>query len=148
MQRPGSDQKECPFCKEQIQAAAIICRFCSFDTTAKYEPCKQCAELIKCSATSCRYCSYKKPGDHLGSAVPFTPKKPDGQPTRAALPMPGRDSGSSYGMGVRGQVFEVIVRQAMHGAPWREICAGPMKVNNISPDEVEAEVRRRNNLLS
>jgi phosphoribosylaminoimidazole-succinocarboxamide synthase len=53
----------------------------------------------------------------------------------------------SYGSGVRAQVFEVIVRQALAGAPWREICAGPMQVNNITPDEVEAEVKRRQALL-
>ncbi len=44
--------------------------------------------------------------------------------------------------GVRNQVFEVIVKQALGGAPWREICAGPMQVNNITPDEIEDEVRR------
>jgi hypothetical protein len=48
-----------------------------------------------------------------------------------------------YGKGVREQVFEVVVRQAMKGAPWREICSGPMLVNQISEGEVEAEVRRR-----
>lgn len=53
----------------------------------------------------------------------------------------------SYGSGVRAQVFEVIVRQALAGAPWREICAGPMSVNNITQDEVEAEVKRRQALL-
>ncbi|MBX9686624.1 MAG: DUF4200 domain-containing protein [Candidatus Obscuribacterales bacterium] len=54
----------------------------------------------------------------------------------------------SYGSGVRQQVFEVIVRQALAGAPWREICAGPMQVNNINADEVEAEVKRRQSLLN
>lgn len=58
----------------------------------------------------------------------------------------GMGSGS-YGNGVRAQVFEVIVRQALAGAPWREICAGPMQVNNISPDEVEAEVKKRQDML-
>lgn len=43
----------------------------------------------------------------------------------------------------KAQVFEVIVRQALAGAPWREICAGPMQVNNITPEEVEVEVQRR-----
>ena len=47
------------------------------------------------------------------------------------------------GEGVREQVLEVIVRQALAGAPWRDICAGPMLVNNITPEEVEAEVSRR-----
>lgn len=49
----------------------------------------------------------------------------------------------AYGSGVRGQVFEVIVRQAMAGAPWRQICEGPMAVNKISVAEVLAEVDRR-----
>ncbi len=53
----------------------------------------------------------------------------------------------SYGSGVRAQVFEVIVRQALAGTQWREICAVPMQSNNISPDEVEAEVKRRQALL-
>lgn len=57
------------------------------------------------------------------------------------------DSSGSYGMGVRQQVFEVVVRQAIAGAPWQEICAGPMSVNNILPEEVEAEVARRQALL-
>ncbi|HEY9787363.1 MAG TPA: hypothetical protein V6D17_18380 [Candidatus Obscuribacterales bacterium] len=66
----------------------------------------------------------------------------------APAPGPGsprlapRGSGS-YGSGVRSQVFEVIVRQALAGAPWKEICAGPMQVNNIRAEEVEEEVRRR-----
>jgi hypothetical protein len=53
---------------------------------------------------------------------------------------------AAYGEGVRKQVFEVIVRQAMAGAPWKEICAGPMKVNNIAVAEVQAEVARREHL--
>lgn len=61
---------------------------------------------------------------------------------------PFTPNAGSYGSGVRAQVFEVIVRQALAGAPWREICAGPMQVNNISPDEVEAEVKRRQALLN
>lgn len=67
-------------------------------------------------------------------------------PTPPTTPFGGQTG--SYGMGVRQQVFEVIVRQALAGAPWREICAGPMQVNNISPDEVEAEVKRRQSMLN
>lgn len=50
---------------------------------------------------------------------------------------------SKYGAGVRSQVFEVIVRQAIAGAPWQEICLGPMQVNNITIEEVEEELRKR-----
>jgi hypothetical protein len=58
----------------------------------------------------------------------------------AARPIAGA---GRHGTGVRAQVFEVIVRQALAGAPWREMCAGPMQVNNITAEEVEAEVSRR-----
>jgi hypothetical protein len=44
---------------------------------------------------------------------------------------------------IRQQVFEVVVRQALKGAPWRELCAGPMLVNQITPEEIEAEVKKR-----
>lgn len=73
--------------------------------------------------------------------------RPAQQPSGGPTTNFGGQSGS-YGMGVRQQVFEVIVRQALAGAPWREICAGPMQVNNISPDEVEAEVKRRQSMLN
>lgn len=52
-------------------------------------------------------------------------------------------NGGGYGEGVRRQVFEVIARQAMVGAPWQEICAGPMMVNSITVEQVEEELRRR-----
>jgi hypothetical protein len=42
-----------------------------------------------------------------------------------------------------GQVFEVIVRQALAGAPWREVCAGPMKTNGIQEATVADEVEWR-----
>ncbi|MDX1985541.1 MAG: hypothetical protein SFV17_02545 [Candidatus Obscuribacter sp.] len=74
-----------------------------------------------------------------GQAIP--------RPQVAAPTTPFPGSPGSYGSGVRAQVFEVIVRQALAGAPWREICAGPMSVNGISPDEVEGEVKRRQALL-
>lgn len=48
-----------------------------------------------------------------------------------------------YGWSVRQQVFEVIVRQGMAGAPWKEICAGPMRVNSITSEEVSDEIARR-----
>jgi hypothetical protein len=80
--------------------------------------------------------------------APQAPPQPNNQaiPRPAPTTAPFLTSGS-YGSGVRAQVFEVIVRQALAGAPWREICAGPMSVNNITPEEVETEVKRRQALL-
>ncbi len=84
--------------------------------------------------------------------VPPPPPPPQPNATNQAIPRPPATTSAfstvgSYGSGVRQQVFEVIVRQALAGAPWREICAGPMQVNNITPEEVEAEVKRRQALL-
>jgi len=82
--------------------------------------------------------------------APQAPPQPNNSsqaiPRPAPTTAPFLTSGS-YGSGVRAQVFEVIVRQALAGAPWREICAGPMSVNNITPEEVETEVKRRQALL-
>ena len=99
------------------------------------------------------------PGGSPSEPKPFgggaPPTAPMPEPSNQAVPKPPQPSPGmssltgtgSYGSGVRAQVFEVIVRQALAGAPWREICAGPMSVNNISPDEVETEVKRREQLL-
>lgn len=92
------------------------------------------------------------PQDRVGPAQPVLgpgpqmPNRPSSSSTAITTPMAGPGLGS-YGSGVRAQVFEVIVRQALAGAPWQDICSGPMQVNNISPEEVEAEVKRRQALL-
>lgn len=95
------------------------------------------------------------PPDTKGFGGSSPPTAPIPEPSNQAVPKPPQPSpgmspltgSGSYGSGVRAQVFEVIVRQALAGAPWREICAGPMSVNNISPEEVESEVKRREQLL-
>jgi hypothetical protein len=79
------------------------------------------------------------------SALPFPSsdrKKVFEAITQQALARSPFNSGS-YGSGVRAMVFEVIVRQALAGAPWRKLFVGPMKVNNITVEEVQAEVDRR-----
>jgi hypothetical protein len=80
---------------------------------------------------------------------PQMPQQIPGRPvtSSSAITTPMVTGPGSYGSGVRAQVFEVIVRQALAGAPWQDICHGPMQVNNISPEEVEAEVKRRQALL-
>jgi hypothetical protein len=67
--------------------------------------------------------------------------------TTAAVATAGGIAGA-YGSGVRAQVFEVIVRQALAGAPWKEICRGPMQVNNISEADIEKEMERRKHKLN
>ena len=162
MDNKMKEMKNCPFCQEQVPKAAIICKFCQFDTTANYTFCQKCAELIKSVATICKHCQQPvqpSPDDPAGAGV-RSPKRPWGDDDGLIMPIPPMErskdcrigasisklkpfQGGDYGSGVRAQVFEVIVRQAIAGAPWREICAGPMAVNNISEAEVEAEVKRR-----
>lgn len=80
----------------------------------------------------------------------FSLERPSASFNQAAAKSYGRDGMTQrpagedpIGSGVRGQVFEVIVRQAITGAPWKAICKGPMIVNQISEEEVEEEVKRR-----
>lgn len=134
---PPDDMMNCPNCGELIKSKAIICRFCQRGLSREhFRECHSCSELVRNDATICRYCH-----SEFSNAQP--PNDPEKESQRR-----GRQSDRSYGRGgfgsgVRAQVFEVIVRQALAGAPWREICAGPMSVNNISPEEIEKEVLRR-----
>lgn len=47
---------------------------------------------------------------------------------------------------LRQAVFDIVVKQAVAGAPWKDLCRGPMEINGISIAEVEAEVSRRRTL--
>ncbi len=44
---------------------------------------------------------------------------------------------------LRQAVFDIVVKQAVAGAPWKDLCRGPMEINGISIAEIEAEVSRR-----
>lgn len=163
----------CPHCSETIVRGASLCRHCERGLDPKlFSECPRCLEMIRKEATVCRFCSGKLPlrEQPADSAAPEQQAKPDktepfdshdhltreGGLPKFYLPKlgnlfkqskeqhpPPNQQRFHYGPDVRDQVFEVIVRQALAGAPWREICAGPMQVNNISPQEVEAEIKRR-----
>ena len=56
----ADDLRECPFCKEMIKAAAVLCRYCR-SPLAPTEPghggiCPYCKEQINEQAIRCRYC--------------------------------------------------------------------------------------------
>lgn len=53
-----------------------------------------------------------------------------------------RDS-ESMTSGLRTQIFELIVKEAMLSDEWKETFASAMSLNGISEDEVKAEVKRR-----
>jgi len=39
--------------------------------------------------------------------------------------------------------LDVIVKQALAGVAWRQVCDGVMEVNKITAEEVEAEIATR-----
>lgn len=47
---------------------------------------------------------------------------------------------------LRQAVLEIVVKQAVAGAPWKDVCRGAMEINGITEAEVEAEVNRRRSL--
>jgi RNA polymerase subunit RPABC4/transcription elongation factor Spt4 len=162
----------CPMCLEMVRRGAAICRFCtsaiSFNDDSETSSSTSGAHNDflhpgNSSANNPKDAPHVKGPlgkDQLGTGKDGAGKdniSREGGLPKFYLPQigklfkPQKDSpprddrlhSSPYGAGVREQVLEVIVRQALAGAPWREICAGPMQVNNITPQEVEAEVRRR-----
>src|SRR5262249_48907365 len=50
---------------------------------------------------------------------------------------------SDSDLSVKNMVLEVIVKQALAGAPWKDTCVGPMSIHKISVKEVEAELNKR-----
>lgn len=59
-------------------------------------------------------------------------------------PMAGGPPSEGGGVGgLKAQIFELIVRAALAGEPWRESYASAMQINNIDISDVEAEIRRR-----
>lgn len=84
--------------------------------------CSNCKNVLQTNWLFCPFCGHK--AVFVANAV---------SDTRAG----------SYGSGVRAQIFEIAVRQALSGGAWRHTCAAVMQANNISPEEVEAEASRR-----
>lgn len=121
--------ENCKSCKNDLQADWFFCPNCG---TSKHETSLMQQYLRSIGS------SEETPATHK-SATEIVIGKILGLSNTAST----NSDGSKYGAGVRSQVFEVIVRQAIAGAPWQEICQGPMQVNNITIEEVEEELRRR-----
>src|SRR5687767_9369253 len=49
---------------------------------------------------------------------------------------------NGFGSSPRDLLFKAIVKQALAGAPWREICGSLMQKQNIKMEEVEGVLRK------
>lgn len=126
--------ENCRSCKNSLQADWFFCPNCG---TAKHETSLMQQYLRSIGS------SEETPATHKSATEIVIGKilglSNNASPNTAST----HTDGGKYGAGVRSQVFEVIVRQAMAGAPWQKICQGPMQVNNITKEEVEEELKRR-----
>lgn len=61
--------RECPYCKEEIKAAAVLCKHCGSRLPPQTAPhggtCPFCKEDVRPEATKCKHC-----GSYLGTEQP------------------------------------------------------------------------------
>lgn len=149
------------------EVLTMDCQNCHLPSQNEWMFCPRCGKLLE-RMIKCRRCSTKVEGRwkychgcgmELAKSKPLLDSEVVEQVVENRLTEKGKQrdkrepdqtagiwqqfTGIDYGAGVRSQVFEVIVRQAMAGAPWQQICRGPMEVNKITVEEVEREVNRR-----
>jgi DNA-directed RNA polymerase sigma subunit (sigma70/sigma32) len=97
--------------------------------------------MIRIEASLCRYCrseidraEIRSQSDELSSSLPPHLEESIAKWSRTNVGDP---------ITLRGQVFDDAVRQALAGAPLQEVCAALQSRYSITPEEIAAEVKRR-----
>ncbi len=107
--------------------------------------CSTCSRELKPSDPKCPQCGTHNPHHAqflwklIKQQVTDIPPGLKGSPIEQSLTTPDAPAADS----IRSLILELIVRRAMDGIDWRTTCRGPMDVNGINPDDVEAEIKKR-----
>jgi hypothetical protein len=111
MQAEESDVRQCPFCKEEIKATALRCRYCQ-SAVRPTKPdhggvCPFCKEEINPEAIKCRHCKSKL------APSPQQPCCGDCGESRSTLPVPLRRTSNPMTV----NVHKMIPRQRGRAEP-------------------------------